>query len=176
MFQTTTRRTSLSNDDQSVPTASHQSFKPTSWEESALKQQEELKKKTQEGSRTAVEEASERLRHGAEVRTAQFQRQSLEGSAKQIEEMVRQGASAGEVADQVKQTNLGRLDYDLSRLTPPSFTQDERGKIREAFMKAADTEAKSIEAEQLKHTEKLETEKRSQVEREKREPGVALSS
>ena len=90
--------------------------------------------------------------------------------------MVRQGASAGQVADQVKQTTLGGLDYDLSRLTPPSFTQDERGKIREAYMRAVDTKAKAIEAEQLKHTEKLEAEKRSQAEREKREPGVALSS
>ena len=116
------------------------------------------------------------MRHEAEVQTVQFQRQSLEGSAKQIDEMVRQGVTAKEVAEKAKQANLGQLDYDLSRLTPPSFTQDERGKIREAYMRAVDTQAKSIEAEQLKHNEKLEAEKRSQVERERRESGVVLSS
>jgi hypothetical protein len=176
MFQATTRSSSLSSGEQSVQTTSHQSFKPSAQEESALKQQEELKQRTQEGDRAAVEQASERMRRGAEVRTVQLQSQSLDGSTKQIDEMVRQGASAGQVADQVKQTTLGGLDYDLSRLTPPSFTQDERGKIREAYMRAVDTKAKAIEAEQLKHMEKLEAEKRSQAEREKREPGVALSS
>ncbi len=34
------------------------------------------------------------MRHEAEVQTVQFQGQSLEGSAKQTDEMVRQGASA----------------------------------------------------------------------------------
>jgi hypothetical protein len=176
MFQATTRSSALSNSEQSAQSSSNQLYKPSVQEESALKQQEQLKKRTQDESRAAVDATTERMRHEAEVRTVHFQRQSLEGSAKQTDEMVRQGASAKEVAEQAKQANLGQLDYDLSRLKPPSFVHDERGKIREAYMRAVDNQAKSVEAEQLKHNEKLETEKRSQVEREKRESGLVLSS
>jgi hypothetical protein len=176
MFQSTTHRNSLSNDSQSAQSSSSQSYRPSAQEESALKQQEKLKERTQDESRVAVDEAARRMRHEAEVKTVQFQRQSLEGSAKHIDQMVRQGVTAKEVAENTKQANLGQLDYDLSRLTPPSFTKDERGKIREAYMRAVDTQAQAVEAEQLQHNEKLETEKRSQVEREKRESGVALSS
>lgn len=176
MFQTTTRSSTLSNGEQSPQTSSNQLYKPSVHEESSFKQQEQLKKRTENESRVVVDKTAERMRHEAEVRTGHFQRQSLEGAAKQIDEMVRQGASAKEVAEQAKQANLGQLDYDLSRLTPPSFTQDERGKIREAYMRAVDTQAKATETEELKHIEKLETERRTQAEREKRESGVALSS
>ena len=176
MFQNPRHGTSRSNDGQSAQSTNNQFYKPSAQEESALKQQEQLKDRTQEESRAAVDEAAQRMRHELEVKTVQLQRQSLEGSAKQIDEMVRQGASAKEVAEQAKQANLGQLDYDLSRLKPPSFVHDERGKIREAYMRAVDNQAKGVEAEQLKHNEKLETEKRSQVEREKRESGVALNS
>jgi hypothetical protein len=131
-------------------------------------QREEQQKRDQQASE-AVDEAARRMMSDAQQRSLDLQRQNIDGKVEDVRAKERQGASAQMVADKAKEETVGSLEYDLARLTPPSFNEDRRGEIRLAYMRAVDLQAKEIEA-------KLDEEKKSSAERERRDPSLALSA
>jgi hypothetical protein len=110
----------------------------------------------------------------AQHRSFELQRQNIEGRVDEVSVKEQQGASSQQVADEAKQNSLGQLDYDLSRLTPPSLVQDKRGEIRHAFMRAVEARTKEIEAKRVESDVKEHVEERSRVEMERREREISL--
>jgi hypothetical protein len=110
----------------------------------------------------------------AQLQSFELQRQNIEGRLDQVRVKEQQGASSQQVADEAKQNSLGQLDYDLSRLTPPSLAEDKRGEIRLAYMRAVDERAKEIEAKRVESDVKEQLGERSRVEMERREREISL--
>ena len=133
--------------------------------------QEEQEKRDQQ-AQDAVDEAARRMMNDAQQRSLELDRQNIEGRVDDVRAKERQGASAQMVADKAKENTLGRLDFDLARLTPPSINDDRRGEIRLAYMRALEVNAKEIEAQ--RDTEIVE--KRATGERERRELTQSLSA
>lgn len=122
----------------------------------------------------AASEAHRRMMSDAQLQSFELQRQNIEGRLDQVRVKEQQGASSQQVADEAKQNSLGQLDYDLSRLTPPSLAEDKRGEIRLAYMRAVDERAKEIEAKRVESDVKEQLGERSRVEMERREREVSL--
>jgi len=122
----------------------------------------------------AASEAHQRMMSEAQHRSFELQRQNIEGRVDEVSVKEQQGASSQQVADEAKQNSLGQLDYDLSRLTPPSLVQDKRGEIRHAFMRAVEARTKEIEAKRVESDVKEHVEERSRVEMERREREISL--
>lgn len=138
--------------------------------------QRDEQQKRDKQAQDAVAEAQRRMLSDAQLRSVDLQRQNVEGRVEDVRAKERQGASAQQVADKAKENTIGNLDFDLARLTPPSFNEDKRGEIRLAYMRAVETRAKEIEAKNVEQLEKETVEKRSLVERERRGPNYSLAS
>lgn len=136
-------------------------------------QRDEQQRRDQQ-ARDAVEESARRMMTDAQLRSLELQRQNVDGKVEEVRAKERQGASAQQVADKAKENTIGTLDFELGQLAPPSFNQDRRGEIRLAYMRAVDTQAKEIEARRVDQDEKQATEKRSLVERARRDRELAF--
>jgi hypothetical protein len=106
----------------------------------------------------------------AQLRSLELQRQNIDGRVDEVRAKERQGVSAQQVAEKAKENTVGTLDFELGQLKPPTFNDDRRGEIRLAYMRAVDVQAKEIEATRVDQDERQAIEKRSLVERERRDP------
>ena len=139
----------------------HGSQDPTS-------QRDEQQKRDQQAL-DAVDESARRMMSDAQLRSLELQRQNVDGKVEEVRTKERQGSSAQQVADKAKENTVGNLDFELGQLVPPTFNEDRRGEIRLAYMRAVDTQAKEIEAKRVDQDEQQATEKRSLVDRERRD-------
>lgn len=136
-------------------------------------QRDEQQKRDQQ-ARDDVAESARRMMSDAQLRSLELQRQNVDGKVEEVRAKERQGVSAQQVADQTKQNTVGDLDFKLGQLVPPTFNEDRRGEIRLAYMRAVDTQAKEIEAKRFDQDEQQATEKRSLVDRERRDRELAF--
>ncbi len=136
-------------------------------------QRDEQQKRDQQ-ARDDVAESARRMMSDAQLRSLELQRQNVDGKVEEVRTKERQGSSAQQVADKAKENTVGNLDFELGQLVPPTFNEDRRGEIRLAYMRAVDTQAKEIEAKRVDQDEQQATEKRSLVDRERRDRELAF--
>jgi len=132
-------------------------------------QRDEQQKRDQQ-ARDVVDESGRRMMSEAQLRSLELQRQNIDGRVDEVRAKERQGVSAQQVAEKAKENTVGTLDFELGQLKPPTFNDDRRGEIRLAYMRAVDVQAKEIEATRVDQDERQAIEKRSLVERERRDP------
>lgn len=142
--------------------------RPQTGQETNAQRDEQQKRDKQ--AQDAVAEAQRRMLSDAQQRSVDLQRQTIDGRVEDVRAKERQGASAQQVADKAKENTLGNLDFDLSRLSPPSINEDKRGEIRVAYMRAIEARAKEIEVKQVEQHEK------DTAERERRDRNPSLTS
>ena len=138
-------------------------------------QKQEQQKRDQQ-AQDAVAEAQLRMMNDAQVRGMELQRQTIEGRVEEVRAKDHQGASAQQVAERAKENTLGTIDFDLARLTPPSFNEDRRQEIRMEYMRAVAVEAREIEARKVEQETTGLAQAHSAAERERRDRELAPSS
>jgi hypothetical protein len=110
--------------------------------------QERVNQEQQQRARDATTETQQRVESQLEHRTADVQRQTIEGKAQELQVTERAGATKQDVVNQVHGTIMGSVDFELSRLKAPSFNADRRAEYRDNAERKIQETAEQILAKQ----------------------------
>lgn len=86
--------------------------------------QQRVERQLEYQAHNVTQETQRQVESQLETRTVDLHRQTIEGKGQEIQVNERAGASKQQVIDQAQQNIMGSVDFELSKLKPPSFLSD----------------------------------------------------
>jgi hypothetical protein len=108
--------------------------------------QDRLEHQLENQAQNTTREIQRQIESQLETRIVDVHRQTIEGKGHEIQVHERAGASKQEVINQAHQSIMGSVDFELSKLKPPSLVSDKRGEIRDTIERAINETAERIHA------------------------------